>query len=89
MSTIHVGPSSVLIIENEGGRAMSAEAYRDRLDAVLKMINMGSIGGGTEYGCKEHKDALDDIENQIIATRKSITRIQDEFIKEVYSETTI
>ena len=76
MSKIHVGSTKVMIVENQGGRAMSAEAYSDRLQAVLAIINNGAIGGGIGYGCDEHKSALDEIEKQIEQTRSRFAEIE-------------
>lgn len=68
---IEVGSAKVMLVENKG-RGMSAESYANRLDAVLNMINNGSIGGGIGYGCDEHKDALVQIEEKIKEVRNNI-----------------
>ena len=37
---------------------MEATTYKNELDAVLSMIDNGTLGGGTGYGCEEHVASL-------------------------------
>ena len=63
--------TKVMLVERDNS-GMSATAYKDRMEAVLGMIDNGSLGGGVGYGCDEHKAALDTIERHIAMTRQHI-----------------
>lgn len=72
MSGIHVGPASVAVIFTEHRGSMSCTIHKDKLDAVLNMIDNGSLGGGVGYGCKEHIAALAEVQRQINDTLATI-----------------
>lgn len=75
MNKMSMGNCNIMIVERERN-GMTCEAYKNRLDAVLNLINNGAIGGGIGYGCEEHKSALAAIENQISDTRASIAEME-------------
>lgn len=70
-----VGGATVTVVEYRHSGTY-VEAYRDRLLAVLDMIDHGSLGDGGFYGCEEHKAALVSVEQQIAKTRQRIAEIE-------------
>lgn len=73
MSKLSVGPCKVMLVETFERGNMSAEAYTNRLEAVLSIIDNGAIAlTGIGYGCAGHIAALDAVESQIAKTRKAI-----------------
>lgn len=62
MGTI-VSGGKVMVVKVRNG--MEATSYRDELEAVESMLNNGSLGGGTGYGCEEHVVALARVANRI------------------------
>jgi hypothetical protein len=69
--TMITGGATLTIVESRFG-AMQCESYKDRLAAVLSIVDNGAFGGGVGYGCNEHKAALVRLEQQIAATRATI-----------------
>ncbi len=76
MSGISVGPAKIVLVESDHRNRMDAYVYKDRLTAVLAIIDNGGLGGEGGYGCEAHKAALDQVENQIKETRKSIAEME-------------
>ena len=73
MSKMVLGSCKIMIVEPTG-KGMKTEGHAHRLDAVLAMIDNGSLGGGICYGCPEHIAALSVIEEQISNTRENIEK---------------
>ena len=71
MTTMINCGTRVMVVEADG-KSMSATSFKDRLSAVLSMINHGGLGGGVGYGCEEHKAALDAVGRQIEEIRRRI-----------------
>lgn len=69
MGTIVGG--SVAVVKSKHG--IEVTTYKSELDAVLGMIDNGSLGGGTGYGCEDHVVALAFVDNRIQEIRKLIT----------------
>lgn len=66
----------VVVVSGQTVGSMTVSAYKSKLDAVLQMIDFGDLGGGTGYGCAEHKASLYVIEKQIAETRKTIRKME-------------
>lgn len=66
-----IGSATVAVVVSTR-TGMHVECYETRLDAVLRIINNGALGGGYSYGDADHKAALDAVERQIAETRQCI-----------------
>ena len=50
--------------------------HKGKLEAVLAMIDCGDLGGGSGYGCAEHKAALERVVQQVAETYRSIAEME-------------
>ena len=68
---IFAGNAKVIVAEHRDG-GMMVRTFNSNLEAVLNMLDRGSLGDGGIYGSQGHKDALDAVEAQLAATRRQI-----------------
>lgn len=74
MSLTAVG--RVTVVKAQSG-SMSCEVYVSELEAVLSMVNGGSLGGvSASHGSVEHLSALDLVEEKIKKIREIHSRLQ-------------
>jgi hypothetical protein len=69
MGTV-VSGGRVVVVKCANG--VQATTYKDEVEAVVDMLNNGSLGGGCSYGCEEHSVALALVSNRILEIRAAI-----------------
>lgn len=79
MGTICSG-GHIAVVKSKHG--IEVATYRDELEAVLEMIDNGSLGGGIGYGCEEHVVALAAVSNKVEEIRR---RLEAEAAEELAS----
>ena len=70
MSSTICSGGKVAVVKSKGG--IEVTTYDNELDAVLGMLNHGSLGGGFVYGCEEHVSALAIAATKIEEVRRQI-----------------
>lgn len=73
--SMSIGNATVVVVEHKY-KAMRCDAYKGKLEAVLAMIDCGDLGGGSGYGCAEHKAALERVVQQVAETYRSIAEME-------------
>lgn len=69
MGTICSG-GHIAVVKSKYG--IEVATYRDELEAVLEMIDNGTLGGGNGHGCEEHVVALAAVSNKIEEIRRRL-----------------
>jgi hypothetical protein len=74
MGTVIGGSIAVV----KSARGIEVTTYGSELEAVKNMVNHGSLGGGSYYGCEAHVEALAEIERFIAEVRETIQQMEAE-----------